>query len=180
MRTLKLSKVFTLLEPGPVVLVATNDGRKNNIMTISWTMVMDFTPRFAITTGAWNHSYAALVESGECVIAVPTIDLIDQVIGVGTVSGKAVDKFEKYGLTPVAAREVRAPLIRECLVNIECRVVDIIEKYSIVVLQGIHAHIDDKRDERRIIHARGDGFFSVDGEFFDRRDAMRNKIPDNV
>jgi hypothetical protein len=54
--TMKLSKAFTLLEPGPVVLVTTRDGRKANVMTISWTMVVDFTPRFAITTGAWNYS----------------------------------------------------------------------------------------------------------------------------
>ena len=57
---MKLNKAFTLLESGPVVLVATNDGKKNNIMTISWTMVLDFTPRFAITTGDWNYSFRAL------------------------------------------------------------------------------------------------------------------------
>ncbi len=51
MRQLKLSKAFTLMESGPVVLVTTHDGKKDNIMTISWTMVMDFTPVFAITTG---------------------------------------------------------------------------------------------------------------------------------
>ncbi len=45
---LKLSKAFTLIESGPVVLVTTNDGKKNNIMTISWTTVMDFTPQFAL------------------------------------------------------------------------------------------------------------------------------------
>ena len=135
MKSLELSKAFTFIEPGPVVLITTSDGARANVMAISWTMVVDFSAQFAITTGAWNHSYAALVESGECVIAVPTIDLIDQVIGVGTVSGKAVDKFEKYGLTPVAAREVRAPLIRECLVNIECRVVDM----DLQVIPGLYA-----------------------------------------
>lgn len=67
MKTIPLAKVFTLIEPGPVVLVTTSDGRKNNIMTISWTMVLDFTPRFAITTGPWNHSYAALRKFRECV-----------------------------------------------------------------------------------------------------------------
>ena len=51
MKKMQINKAFTLLEPGPVVLVATCDGERNNIMTISWTMVMDFTPRFAITTG---------------------------------------------------------------------------------------------------------------------------------
>ena len=48
MRELELSRVFTLIEPGPVVLVTTRDGNKNNIMTISWTMVGDFTPTLAI------------------------------------------------------------------------------------------------------------------------------------
>ena len=57
---LELNKAFTLMESGPVVLVTTHDGQKDNIMTISWTMVLDFTPVFAITTGEWNHSFVAL------------------------------------------------------------------------------------------------------------------------
>lgn len=57
MRQMKLSRAFTLIEPGPVVVVTTHDGVKPNIMTISWTMVLDFTPVLAITTGSWNHSY---------------------------------------------------------------------------------------------------------------------------
>ena len=71
MKTMPISHAFTLLEPGPVVFVATSDGKKSNLMTISWTMVVDFTPKFAITTGPWNHSYAALRKTRECVIAIP-------------------------------------------------------------------------------------------------------------
>src|SRR5512135_1570874 len=95
MRELRLSKAFTLLESGPVVLVTTHDGPKDNIMTISWTMVMDFTPRFAITTGEWNHSFAALRKNRECVIAIPTVDLLDKVVGIGTCSGSDTDKCAK-------------------------------------------------------------------------------------
>jgi len=62
-------------------------------MTISWTMVMGFTPIFAMTTGPWNYSYAALLKTKECVISIPTVDLIDRVIGVGTCSGADTDKF---------------------------------------------------------------------------------------
>jgi len=80
MREMAIRKAFTLIEPGPVVLVVTSDGRKDNIMTLSWTMVTDFTPRFAMTTGPWNYSYAALRKSRECVIAIPTVDLIDEVV----------------------------------------------------------------------------------------------------
>jgi flavin reductase (DIM6/NTAB) family NADH-FMN oxidoreductase RutF len=60
MKKLPLNKAFTLIEPGPVVLVTTAYKGKHNIMTLSWTMVMDFTPRFAFLTGSWNYSYKAL------------------------------------------------------------------------------------------------------------------------
>ena len=56
MQPYPLHKAFTLLEPGPVVLVTTYDGRKNNVMTITWTMVLDFAAGFAIATGPWNYS----------------------------------------------------------------------------------------------------------------------------
>jgi flavin reductase (DIM6/NTAB) family NADH-FMN oxidoreductase RutF len=180
MKSMRLSKAFTLVEPGPVVLVTTGDGERNNIMTISWTMVVGFTPLFAITTGPWNYSYAALRKSRECVIAIPTVDLIDQVVGVGTCSGADTDKFEKFGLTPLKGKHVRAPLIKECLANIECKVIDIIEKHGIVVLEGVAAYIDTSRKEKRTIHATGDGTFVVDGGKLNRRKMMRSKLPDGV
>jgi flavin reductase (DIM6/NTAB) family NADH-FMN oxidoreductase RutF len=149
-------------------------------MTISWIMVMDFTPRFAMTTGPWNHSYAALKKSKECVIAVPTVDLIDQVVGVGTCSGTDTDKFEKFGFTPVPARLVRAPLIKECVANIECRVVDIVGKHNIVVLNGVAAYLDSSRSEKRTVHAVGNGRFIVDGDTIDKSEMMRSKLPPGV
>lgn len=180
MKKLPLRKAFMLLEPGPVVLVTTADGRKNNILTISWHMVMDFTPRFALLTGAWNHSYQALVKTKECVIAIPTVDLSRQVVGIGTCSGSDTDKFARFGLTPLKAKSVRAPLIGECLANIECRVSDHIEKHDLFVLDAVQAWVDDDRKERRTIHARGDGTFVVDGRTVDYRALMRSKIPPGV
>jgi flavin reductase (DIM6/NTAB) family NADH-FMN oxidoreductase RutF len=180
MRKVRLSKAFTLLESGPVVFVTTTDGRKHNVMTISWTMVVDFTPVFAITTGPWNYSYAALRTSRECVLAVPAVDLVDRVVGVGTCSGADTDKFEKFGLTPMEGRHVRAPLIRECLANVECRVVDIVRRHNIVMLEGVAAYINGSRKEKRTIHAVGDGTFIVDGRRIDRKKMMRSKIPAGI
>lgn len=177
MRQLKLSRAFTLLEPGPVVLVTTHDGGRNNIMTISWTMVLDFTPVFAITTGEWNHSFAALQATGECVIAIPTVDLLDRVVGIGTCSGADTDKFAKFELTAVPGKIVKAPLIAECLANIECKVVDRVAKHNIVVLEAVAAHIDPARKEQRMLHAVGDGTFIVDGRKFDRSKMMASKLP---
>ena len=180
METLPLGKAFTLIEPGPVVLVTTHDGRKNNVMTITWTMVLGFSAEFALTTGPWNHSYAALCDTRECVIAIPTVDMIDTAVGIGTCSGADTDKFEKFRLTARKARHVRAPLIKECLANIECRVVDIVERHNIVVLEGVAAYVDTSRKEKRALHAVGDGTFVVDGRRIDRREMMRSKLPSGV
>lgn len=180
MRKLRLSKVFTLIEPGPVILVTTHDGEKSNIMTISWTMVLDFTPLFALTTGAWNHSFGALQRNRECVLAIPTVDLLDTVVGIGTCSGKDTDKFAKFQLTPLPGKVVRPPLIKECLANIECQVIDIVTQHNIVVLKGVAAYLESARQEKRTLHAVGDGTFIADGLKMDRRKMMAAKLPAGV
>ena len=177
MKEMEISKAFTLMESGPVVLVTTHDGNKSNVMTISWTMVVDFTPIFAMTTGPWNYSFAALQKTKECVISIPTVDMLDKVVGVGTCSGADTDKFGKFMLTPVKGKHVRAPLIKECLANIECKVVDIVKKHNIVVLEGVAAYFDGSRKEKRTVHAVGDGTFIVDGGKLSRKKMMRAKIP---
>jgi flavin reductase (DIM6/NTAB) family NADH-FMN oxidoreductase RutF len=177
MKEMQISKAFTLMESGPVILVTTSDGKKNNVMTISWTMVMDFTPVFAITTGPWNYSFAALRKAKECVISIPTVDMIDKIVGVGTCSGADTDKFEKFKLTPVKGKHVQAPLIKECLANIECKVIDIIKKHNIVVLEGVAAYFDSSRKEKRTVHAVGDGTFIVDGRKLNRKEMMWAKLP---
>lgn len=180
MLQLNLSKAFTLMESGPVVLVSTHHGKKDNIMTISWTMVLDFTPRFAITTGEWNYSFAALRENKECVIAIPTVDMLNEVVGIGMCSGADTDKFAKFKLTPIPGKVVKSPLIKECLANIECKVIDIVKKHNIVVLEAVAAYIDAERKEKRTVHAVGDGTFIVDGRRIDRREMMAAKIPNGV
>jgi flavin reductase (DIM6/NTAB) family NADH-FMN oxidoreductase RutF len=177
MKTLPINKAFTLIEPGPVILVTTNDGKMNNIMTISWTMVLDFTPLLAITTGPWNYSFGALRKTRECVISIPTVDMLDKVVGIGTCSGADTDKFNKFRLTPVKGQNVKAPLIKECLANIECHVVDIVKKHNIVVLEGVAAYFDSPRKEQRTVHAVGDGTFIADGRKLNRRKMMEAKLP---
>ena len=177
MKKMRMGRAFTLMESGPVVLVTTNDGHRNNIMTISWTMVVDFTPVFAMTTGSWNHSFAALKKTSECVISIPTVDMLDKVVGVGTCSGADTDKFEKFTLTPVKGKHVKAPLIKECLANIECKVIDIVKDHNIVVLEGVAAYFDDSRKEKRTVHAVGDGTFIVDGRKLNRKEMMSSRLP---
>jgi flavin reductase (DIM6/NTAB) family NADH-FMN oxidoreductase RutF len=85
-----------------------------------------------------------------------------------------VDKFEVFNLTKVPAKMVVAPLIAECMANLECRVVDtrMVNKYALFVLEVIQAWSDPKRKERRTIHANGDGTFVVDGRTIDLKKKM--------
>jgi len=177
---LPLAKAFMLIEPGPVTLVTTAMGRKKNIMTISWTMVMDFTPKLAFVTGGWNHSFQALMETRECVIAIPSVDMSETVVGIGTCSGADTDKFRKFGLTPIKAKKVKAPLIAECIANIECRVIDYVKKHNLFVMEGVRAWMDHDAAKRRAFHAVGDGTFVADGKRFSHRALMAGKIPPGV
>jgi flavin reductase (DIM6/NTAB) family NADH-FMN oxidoreductase RutF len=71
-----------------------------------------------------NHSREMIRRSRECVINVPTADLIDAVIGICNNHGPEVDKFAEFGLTPGRAKKVGAPLIDQCFANFKCRLVD--------------------------------------------------------
>lgn len=180
MEILPIEKAFMLIEPGPVILVTTHDRGRDNIMVISWHMVMDFTPRIALRTGPWNYSFQALRHTKECVLSIPTIDLAEKVIGIGDCSGADTDKFKRFELTPLPAAEVDAPLISECLANIECHVADYLEAQGIFILDGLRVWIDKVRKERRTFHANGDGTFVVDGNVISLRSLMEDKLPPGV
>ncbi|KAB2318721.1 flavin reductase family protein [Betaproteobacteria bacterium SCN1] len=175
MRTLPLDKAFQLIEPGPVVWVTTAHKGRMNVMTMTWHMVVDFTPRLACIIGPWDFTFTALKKTRECVIAIPTADMADTAVEIGNCSGREVDKFERFGLTPRPAKRVGAPLIAECLAHIECRVADtrLVNGYGLWVLEGVHAWIEPAHRERRTLHAQGDGRFAVDGPMIDLRRKMK-------
>ena len=116
----------------------------------------------------------------ECVIAGPTVDIAKAVVEIGTCSRSDTDKFQKFKLTPLKAKSVNAPLIKECLANIECHVTDYIEKHNIFILDAVHAWTDADRKERRTIHAVGDGTFITDGRKINYRKLMLSKLPPGV
>jgi len=162
-----LSKVYGLLEPGPVVLVSTTREGWANIMTMSWHTMMEFEPPLVgcvISNG--DFTFDSLKASKECVISIPTVELSKQVVGCGNCSGRTVDKFKEFSLTPVAASCVDAPLIDECYANLECRVVDetMVAKYNLFILEVVKAWIDPRKEHPQTIHHLGEGVFMVAGE----------------
>ena len=165
-RSLALSGVYRLLEPGPVVLLTTAVRGKPNVMTMSWHMMMEFEPpTIGCVVSGRNHSFTALRRTRECVIAIPTVELAPQVVRCGNVSGRRVDKFATIGLTAVAASQVRPPLIAECHVNLECRVIDtrMVSRYNMFVLEVVKAWIDRSVKRPQTIHHQGRGVFMVAG-----------------
>jgi flavin reductase (DIM6/NTAB) family NADH-FMN oxidoreductase RutF len=176
MRELPLSKVYQLIEPGPVVMLTTAQNGKSNVMTMSWHMMVEFVPPLiACVVSSAGCSFATLMAERECVIAIPKAELAPVVVKAGNSSGRTIDKFKELGLTPLPAQLVSAPLIAECFANLECRVVDtsLVDKYDIFVLEVVKAWIDPRQREPRTIHHHGYGNFVVDGETL----TLKSKMP---
>jgi len=125
MKDLPLAKVYSLIEPGPVVLLATAAKGRPNVMTMSWHMMVEFEPPLiACVVSNANYSFAALQATRECVIAIPAAEIAEKVVAAGNCSGRDTDKFAKFSLTPLPAERVKAPLVAECFTNLECRFAD--------------------------------------------------------
>jgi flavin reductase (DIM6/NTAB) family NADH-FMN oxidoreductase RutF len=162
-----LSKVYGLLEPGPVLLLSTAHRGQTNIMTMSWHTMLEFEPPLVgCVVSNRNHSFKLLKASKECVLNIPDVSLADKVVAVGNSSGLEIDKFAAFGLTPVPSSKVQAPRVDECFAQLECRVADtrMVNTYNLFVLEVVKAWIDPARKDARTIHHRGWGTFMVAGE----------------
>jgi len=176
MNALPLSKVYQLIEPGPVVLLTTAHRGRVNVMTMSWHMMVEFEPPLiACVVSNADYSFKALKVTKECVIGIPGIDLAGTVVKIGNCSGRDVAKFERFALTPIPAGRVAPPLIGECFANLECRVVNtrLVGIYNLFVLEVLKAWIDPARRNAKTIHHRGFGRFVVDGKSITLKSRMR-------
>ncbi|MBT9130905.1 MAG: Flavoredoxin [candidate division WS2 bacterium] len=118
-----LARANRLINHGPVVLVTSQYKDKTNIVTLAWVTPVSHNPPLVAICIHKNHfSHELIKESKEFVINVPGEDLIEKVHACGTVSGREVDKFQKFGLTPIKAKKVSPPLIAECFAHLECKV----------------------------------------------------------
>lgn len=114
-----------LINHGPLVLISTLYKGKPNVQTVAWIMPIDYgKPKVAFVVGNENYTYECLTKTKECVINIPNRALLREVVGCGSVSGRDVDKFEKFGLTVLKAKTVKAPLIKECIGHLECRLIN--------------------------------------------------------
>ncbi|MGA2814930.1 MAG: flavin reductase family protein [Xanthobacteraceae bacterium] len=176
MKELPLSKVYQLLEPGPVVLLTTARKGRANVMAMSWHMIIEFEPpQLACVVSGNDYSFAALRATRECVIGIPALKLATKVVKVGNSSGRDIDKFARFGLTKIPATRVKPPLLADCFANLECKVIDgrLVNKYNLFILEVLTAWIDPAQKNPKTIHHRGYGTFVVDGEIIKLASRMR-------
>jgi flavin reductase (DIM6/NTAB) family NADH-FMN oxidoreductase RutF len=113
-----------------------------------------------------NHSFTTLRATKECVIAIPAVELAHKIVGIGNCSGRDVDKFKRFRLTPAPAERMAPPLVAECFANLECKVVDtrLVNEFNLFILEVLKAWTDPEQKHPRTIHHHGYGRFAVDGE----------------
>jgi flavin reductase (DIM6/NTAB) family NADH-FMN oxidoreductase RutF len=175
-----LDQIRRYLEPGPIVLVSSTHAGERNLMTMGWHMMLGFSPaRFGCYIWEGNHSFEMIRRSGECVINLPTADLIDTVVAIGNHTGTEGDKFERFGLTPTKASKVAAPLVAECYANFECKLADAsqIDRHGLFIWDVVKAHVATSPKRPRTLHYRGGGEFMVSGSHVSRRAKF---LPDNL
>jgi flavin reductase (DIM6/NTAB) family NADH-FMN oxidoreductase RutF len=158
--------VRRFLEPGPIVLVSSAWKGRTNIMTMGWHTVIEFQPSLvACVISEANHSFAMIRKSRECVINLPTVEIAETVVRIGNSSGRAVDKFAAFGLTPRPGSVVRAPAIAECYASFECRLADAgwVQKYNLFIFEVVKAHVATSPRFPKTLHYRGDGLVATIG-----------------
>jgi flavin reductase (DIM6/NTAB) family NADH-FMN oxidoreductase RutF len=176
-----VSEIRHFLEPGPVVLVTSSWRRKTDIMTLGWHTVLEFTPSLVgCVIAGDNFSFDLIRHSRECVINVPAAKLLDTIAGIGNTSGKEIDKFSVFRLTADRAQRVKAPLIRECFANLECKLADdsLIDKYNFFIFRVVKAHAALSPKHPQTVHYTGDGVFMLSGKTVNRRRLFRPEMLD--
>ena len=120
------------------------------------------------------------MKTKECVVAIPPASMAETVVKIGDISGKDCDKFEKFGIKQLEAEKTDAPLIDGCVANLECKVVDFVKKYGLIILEVVNVWENEELKDEKLFHAYGDGKFVKDGEKMDLRKFMADKIPEGL
>lgn len=166
-----LEDVRHWLEPGPVVLISSRWQGKNNIMTLGWHTILEFSPSLVgLMISAGNVSHDLIRQSGECVINLPDASMADTVSGIGNCSGDRTNKFVHFDLTAEKCEQVSAPGIAECHASFECRLYDdaLVEHYNFFIFEVVAAHVKPEPEWPQTLHYTGGGIFRGDGEVIDR------------
>ena len=156
-KEIHLHQPFIGLFPVPVVLISCFDAvtKKNNIITVGWIGVAcSEPPMISCAIRPSRYSYNLIRDTGDFVINIPSIEMLDKVDQIGKISGRDCDKFAEMKLTPAPCKEVISPMVQECPINLECKVRNKLDlgSHSLFVSEILICHV-----ESNIIDSDGDG-----------------------
>ena len=169
------NQAYRLLHPMHTVLVSCvgNNG-KPNITTLAWAMpTSQNPPLLAVSIAPNRHSHTLIEESGEFTVNIPTLETLQAVYTCGSLSGRNFDKFKKCALTPLPAKKVKSPAIRECIAHLECELDGQMTTgdHTIFVGKIVEAYADvgawteagwDLKRARHLYHLGGNNFATLD------------------
>lgn len=170
-------KAGNMLYPLPVVLVSVADGETQNILTVAWAgTVCTNPPMVSISVRPERYSYEMIKKSGEFVLNLTTKELVYAADYCGVKSGRDVDKFRELKLTALPAEQVKAPLIEQSPVNIECRVVQVqnLGSHDLFLAEVLAVHADEKYlDEKgRFDLSKADPVVYSHGTYYNLKESL--------
>ena len=140
-------KPGTMVYPLPPVMVSCGNMEDSNILTVAWTGIICTDPAMTyVSIRKERYSYDIIKNNGEFIINLASSDLARTVDFCGVKSGRDIDKFKECNLTKEQASEVKAPMIKECPINIECRVKEIKElgTHDMFIAEILAVNVDEK------------------------------------
>jgi flavin reductase (DIM6/NTAB) family NADH-FMN oxidoreductase RutF len=176
-KSVSLPIAYRLIGPGPVVLVSSLFNGKAGLTPIAWNMpVSDDPPIIALEIWEKHFIYKAILQTGDFVVNIPSIDMVDTVRSLGSVSGAKVDKFKKFGLVKEASNKVKSPRLKSSIGILECKLRReemLLDKYNIVLGDVVYAEAEKsiftdrwlvEKKGLKIMHHLGGKNFSVPEE----------------
>lgn len=181
MHSVELTKAFRLLNHGPTTLITSTHAGKQNIMAAAWACALDFNPpKVTVVIDSKTYTRELIEAEGSFAINLPCVKQIEMVKKVGSISGRDFpksDKFAEYGIETFAAKEISAPLVKDCVAWLECKIITDTNNqntYDLFIAEVVAAHADehvfsdghwhfDRHDELRTIHHVAGGVFFATG-----------------
>ncbi|MFP3985807.1 MAG: flavin reductase family protein [Candidatus Bathyarchaeia archaeon] len=173
---ISLSGAYKLLHPMHTILVTSVDkAEKANIITLAWAMPTSINPPLvAISVRPTRHSHKLIEETREFVVNIPIMEIAKEILFCGRRSGKNYDKFIETKLTPLAAKSVKTPIIKECIAHLECTLTQTFTTgdHTIFVGEVVEAYADeesfqeefDSRKAKLVYHLGGNKFATLSNE----------------
>ena len=132
--------------PNSVTLLSVKGKERPNILTITLiSMLSSHPPVLGVGMRSSRFSFDLVQAAGDFVINIPTADLVEAVKLAGKKTGRDCDKFEELGFTPMPSTTITSPMIKECPINIECKVIYTIDlgSHDFITAEILTTHLDE-------------------------------------